>query len=157
MSLLAVPIIAVTALLLVVVIGVVLYLQVHQQKKKIALMLSQLQANDMQLSEVQLANNQTQLEVNSLTKLIEQKDLENVQVSKQLEHRIKGLQGQLQEQQSLLAQAQQNDSQDKFYTRGFKLAEKGAGIEEIMQECELPRAEVEMLLSIYKQRSQAKS
>jgi hypothetical protein len=32
------------------------------------------------------------------------------------------------------------------------LAEKGADIEEIISECELPRAEVEMLLAVYQQR-----
>ncbi len=78
--------------------------------------------------------------------------LESRQVSKQLEHRIKKLQLQMSEQQQLLAQWQDSQGQDKFYSRAFKLAEKGAGVDEIISECELPRAEVEMLLSVYHQR-----
>ncbi|MBL0710789.1 MAG: DUF2802 domain-containing protein [Colwellia sp.] len=31
----------------------------------------------------------------------------------------------------------------------MKLAKKGAELDEIVKECELPRAEVEMLLSVY--------
>ena len=34
-----------------------------------------------------------------------------------------------------------------------KMVELGAGIEEIMQECELPKAEAELLLSLHKHRS----
>jgi hypothetical protein len=51
-----------------------------------------------------------------------------------------------------LLQWQDSHGQDKFYNRAFKLAAKGASLEEIMNECELPRAEVEMLLSVHQSR-----
>lgn len=43
--------------------------------------------------------------------------------------------------------------QDKLYSRASKLAALGADVEEIMRECELPRAEVEMLLSVYNKKA----
>ena len=75
--------------------------------------------------------------------------VEDEEVSKQLEHRIKNLQNLLQDQQSSITQMQSSQSDDKFYARAIKLAKKGAGLDEIVTECELPRAEVEMLLSVY--------
>ena len=41
----------------------------------------------------------------------------------------------------------------KLDSRAVKMVELGAGIEEIMQECELPKAEAELLLSLHKHRS----
>lgn len=43
--------------------------------------------------------------------------------------------------------------ENKLYSRAVKMVELGAGIEEIMQECELPKAEAELLLSLHKHRS----
>jgi predicted nucleic acid-binding Zn-ribbon protein len=48
-----------------------------------------------------------------------------------------------------LEQVQDQQPEDKLYSRAYKLAALGAGLEEIMSECELPRAEAEMLLSVY--------
>jgi hypothetical protein len=52
-------------------------------------------------------------------------------------------------QQEMSIQAPEN----KLYSRAVKLVELGAGIEEIMLECELPKAEAELLLSLHKHRS----
>lgn len=49
-------------------------------------------------------------------------------------------------QQNLVAQAPEN----RLYTRGVKMVELGATIEELMSECELPRAEAELLLNLHK-------
>jgi len=43
--------------------------------------------------------------------------------------------------------------ENKLYSRAVKMVELGAGIEEIMQECELPEAEAELLLSLHKHRT----
>jgi len=45
---------------------------------------------------------------------------------------------------------QQQDPESRFYTRAVKLVELGASLEEIMRECELPRAEAELLLNFHK-------
>jgi hypothetical protein len=43
--------------------------------------------------------------------------------------------------------------ENKLYSRAVKMVELGAGVEEIMAECELPKAEAELLLSLHKHRS----
>jgi uncharacterized protein (UPF0335 family) len=45
---------------------------------------------------------------------------------------------------------QQLDPEMRLYSRATKLVSSGASIEEIMAECELPRGEAEMLLSLHK-------
>lgn len=52
-------------------------------------------------------------------------------------------------QQEMSVQTPEN----KLYSRAVKMVELGAGIDEIMQECELPKAEAELLLSLHKHRS----
>lgn len=42
------------------------------------------------------------------------------------------------------------DPDSRFYTRAVKLVELGASLDEIMRECELPRAEAELLLNFHK-------
>ncbi|WP_022940736.1 DUF2802 domain-containing protein [Psychromonas hadalis] len=48
--------------------------------------------------------------------------------------------------QNLVAQAPEN----RLYTRATKMVELGASIEELMVECELPRAEAELLLNLHR-------
>ncbi|MDW7550003.1 DUF2802 domain-containing protein [Pseudoalteromonas sp. McH1-7] len=46
--------------------------------------------------------------------------------------------------------AQKYDDPDaKIYSRAVKMVELGADIEEVMRECELPRAEAELLMSLH--------
>jgi chromosome segregation ATPase len=151
MSLLAVPIIAVLALCLVLLTSTLLFVYLRKLKNKMEVLNVQMQSTSLMVNDLQTQNDKLQHEFDELAGNNEQLAAENEQVSKQLEHRIKGLQNQSNEQQQLLTQWQDTQGQDKFYNRAFKLAAKGADIEEIMSECELPRAEVEMLLSVYQQ------
>ena len=156
MSLLAVPIIAVLALFLVLLTSTLLFIYVSKLKNKMEVLNIQMQSTSLLVDDLQTLNNKLQQEFDEMASNTERLATENEQVSKQLEHRIKSLQHQSIEQQQLLTQWQDSQGQDKFYNRAFKLAEKGADIEEIMSECELPRAEVEMLISVYQQRARAK-
>ena len=57
-----------------------------------------------------------------------------------------------QQNQDLMQQqaAQKYDDPDaKIYSRAVKMVELGAGIEEIISECDIPRAEAELLFSIH--------
>ncbi|MFT5879610.1 MAG: hypothetical protein ACI86X_000715 [Moritella sp.] len=45
---------------------------------------------------------------------------------------------------------EQQEPESRFYTRAVKLVELGANLEEIMRECELPRAEAELLLNFHR-------
>jgi dolichyl-phosphate-mannose--protein O-mannosyl transferase len=153
MSLLAVPIIAVLALFLVLLLTTIFFIYLNKFKQTMAVQDMQIQSTSLMVNELQLLNEKLQQKLEAINSASDKAMIENRQVTNQLEHRIKNLQLQASEQQQLLAQWQDSQGQDKFYNRAFKLAEKGAGIDEIINECELPRAEVEMLLSVYKQRN----
>lgn len=156
MSLLAVPIIAVSGLLVSLLVTILFSYLFKQLKKNIELLNAQQQADELMLNNLQNEFSILKVRIEQTISKSENDLVETIQVSKQLEHRIKLVQAQLQTHQQQVLQLQESDGQDKFYTRAFKLAEKGADIEEIMAECELPRAEVEMLLSVYAQRKQPK-
>lgn len=50
-----------------------------------------------------------------------------------------------------LADAAATEPADKLYSRALKLVSKGADVQELMEECELPLAEAEMLIAIHRQ------
>ncbi|MCK8135344.1 DUF2802 domain-containing protein [Pseudoalteromonas sp. 2CM28B] len=60
-----------------------------------------------------------------------------------------------QQNQELIQQqaAQKYDDPDaKIYSRAVKMVELGADLDEVIRECELPRAEAELLFSLHKQK-----
>ena len=60
-----------------------------------------------------------------------------------------------QQNQDLLQQqsAQKYDDPDaKIYSRAVKMVELGADLDEVIRECELPRAEAELLFSLHKKK-----
>ncbi len=60
-----------------------------------------------------------------------------------------------QQNQELMQQqaAQKYDDPDaKLYSRAVKMVELGADLDEVIRECELPRAEAELLFSLHKQK-----
>lgn len=58
------------------------------------------------------------------------------------------------ENQAQLAEQQQKidmfDPDSKLYNRAMKMVQLGAPLEEVMRECELPRAEAELLYNLHK-------
>ncbi|MGL4979381.1 MAG: DUF2802 domain-containing protein [Plesiomonas sp.] len=50
-----------------------------------------------------------------------------------------------------LAEVTYADPEQRLYSRATKLAEMGAGLDELMSECELPKAEAELLLNLQRQ------
>ena len=74
--------------------------------------------------------------------------------------RVLNFESALTEQQQLLqhlTDKQQSlalaDPEAKIYSRAVKMVELGADLEEIIQECELPRAEAELLLRLHRTKS----
>ena len=60
-----------------------------------------------------------------------------------------------QQNQDLMQQqaAKKYDDPDaKIYSRAVKMVELGADLDEVIRECELPRAEAELLFSLHKQK-----
>ena len=73
--------------------------------------------------------------------------------------RVLVLQGQQQRLQHELAELQAqhqaialSDPESKIYSRAVKMVELGADLEEIIRECELPRAEAELLFNLHRQK-----
>lgn len=153
MSLLAVPIIAVVAVVVSILCLVIVVILSIRHKAQIKMLASQCQSQELILNNLQKLNEKLHANINELHERFDQITTENIQVSKQLEHRIKTLQSLIDNQQEGIVQLQTDQGHNKFYTRAIKLAKKGADIDEIVTECELPHAEVEMLISVYQKKT----
>lgn len=110
----------------------------------------QVQSQDLQLIELQTLLANSQLQLAAIQQQCNDSQLENEQVSKQLEHRIKVAQEQFTQQFETIDQLLHQQPEDKLYSRAQKLVELGADIAEIMRECDIPRAEAEMLLAVHR-------
>ena len=135
-------------LLLFILVGL------HTRKTSYSLNILQSQLASNQLYIEQLQHKMDELEVDCQRDIASAKKiaLENEQVTKQLEHRIKVLQGQLKQTETLIGHIQQQQPEDKLYSRASKLVALGADIAEVMRECDIPQAEAEMLISIHRNR-----
>lgn len=95
----------------------------------------------------------TDVEQHQLIQNIEQKFqapiLENEQVTNQLATRTKNLQHKLIELEEAFEKLKHEQPEDKLYRRALKMVELGADIEEVIAECDIPRAEAELLFSIH--------
>lgn len=111
-----------------------------------------LENQEMQLIALQTLLAQSQSQTESYQQLSTEAQIENEQVSKQLEHRIKVTQEQFNSKLQAIEQLLHQQPEDKLYSRAQKLVELGADIAEIMRECDIPRAEAEMLLSIHRKK-----
>ena len=152
MTLLAVPLIAVIALVLALSIAIIFGIWLKTLSKNIESVKSENQINEFLIKEMQFTLEQQSELIQKLTLKLEQKYTEHDQVIKQLEHRIKTAQTKVNNVDEKLGSVIEQQPEDKLYSRAFKLASLGADIDEIMQECELPRAEAEMLMSVYSQK-----
>ncbi len=114
---------------------------------------SQIEAQEILLNELQSSQNILNSQLIDIADRSQGQQLESEQVSKQLEHRIKVLQQEGIEQKQLIEQIKNQQPQDKLYSRAFKLVELGADIDEVVRECDIPRAEAEMLLSVHKNKT----
>jgi len=141
------------ASLLVTLVFLAVYLIVRYMRlsANYQLLHSQVTANEMLFSDIQVNLSTQQNEINLVKDTTDAAHIENDQVTKQLEHRIKKLQEHILQLEERINQILEQQPQDKFYSRAIKLAEKGADVDEIMSECELPRAEAEMLIALRKQ------
>ena len=59
------------------------------------------------------------------------------------------LEKKLAQQDAKLEESSQQDPQARLYSRAMKMVALGAGVEELIQECELPKAEAELLIRLH--------
>ena len=62
---------------------------------------------------------------------------------------VTALKAQLQQFEIKLQGLESQDPTSRLYTKASKLVASGASVEEIMQECDLPRAEAELVMSLH--------
>ena len=100
---------------------------------------------------------ETASEVLSLRELFKQQpeasskaDFAQQQVVAQLQQQVAQLNDEQQQLQQKLQEVAEQDPGSKLYHRAAKLVASGASAEELMQECDLPQAEAELLISLHK-------
>ncbi|BDY04053.1 MULTISPECIES: DUF2802 domain-containing protein [unclassified Ferrimonas] len=64
--------------------------------------------------------------------------------------KVKGLEEQLAHTQARQDEMSHNDPDARLYSRAMKMVELGAGVEEIVKECEIPMAEAQLLVTLHK-------
>ncbi|MCL2913154.1 DUF2802 domain-containing protein [Shewanella corallii] len=64
--------------------------------------------------------------------------------------RVLDLEKSLKQQQARLEESAEQDPGARLYTRAAKMVGLGAGVDELVAECELPRAEAELLLRLHR-------
>jgi uncharacterized protein HemX len=143
----------ITLVVLLVIIAVLAWF-VAKLHQKMQLFQQQIDCNQLLVDDINnsLASQKSLTEQDQ--KQREQWQIEHHQVSQQLEHRIKTLQQQLKQQQQLIEHHQAQMPEDKLYSRAQKMVLLGADVEELMTECDLPKAEAEMLVAMHNRQSE---
>ncbi|WP_085298092.1 DUF2802 domain-containing protein [Cognaticolwellia mytili] len=145
--------ISLVALSLVMLVALLLLALKSRLSEQVVELSKQVQNQALMLSDLQMLLAKSQTQLNENKHQCDESLLENEQVSKQLEHRIKVIQEQFKTQLQTIEQLLQQQPEDKLYSRAQKLVELGADVEEIMRECDIPRPEAEMLMAVHKQQS----
>ncbi|ABV37644.1 conserved hypothetical protein [Shewanella sediminis HAW-EB3] len=97
--------------------------------------------------------------VDALTVLVKESDRQREAVKRELQElrsgtigvgkRMLELEKKTSQQDARLDEANQQDPQAKLYTRAMKMVDLGAGVEELIHECELPKAEAELIIRLH--------
>ncbi|GIU46101.1 DUF2802 domain-containing protein [Shewanella algidipiscicola] len=97
--------------------------------------------------------------VEALTLLVKESDRQREAVKRELQElrsgtigvgrRMLELEKRLAKQDARIDETSQQDPQARLYSRAMKMVSLGAGVEELVAECELPKAEAELLLRLH--------
>lgn len=137
----------------VALIAALIALIMHNNKNSnIRFLKTQIEGSELLISQLQLSLSDVQKQLILLNETLNTQQLENEQVSKQLEHRIKTLNQQIKNQHETIEQLKLQQPEDKLYSRAQKLVLLGADVAELMSECDLPQAEAEMLVTLHQRK-----
>ena len=137
----------VIALMLIIIF--VLFISLRSVKGNVRYIETNIASNEILANQLQSLFMQLDKSLKENNVHFDEKNTELNQVSKQLEHRIKGIQEDL----IKLQQTQAQQPEDKLYSRAFKMVELGADVDELVRECDIPRAEADMLIAIHQKQS----
>ncbi|MGS0673854.1 DUF2802 domain-containing protein [Shewanella sp. 0m-4] len=97
--------------------------------------------------------------VDALTLLVKEGDKQREAVKRELQElrsgtigvgrRMLELEKKLTQQDEKLEESSQQDPQARLYSRAMKMVALGAGVAELIEECELPKAEAELLIRLH--------
>lgn len=97
--------------------------------------------------------------VEALTLLIKESDRQRETVKRELQElrsgtigvgkRMLELEKRTSKHDAKFDEASQQDPQAKLYSRAMKMVDLGAGVDELIQECEIPKAEAELLIRLH--------
>ncbi|WP_189376611.1 DUF2802 domain-containing protein [Thalassotalea profundi] len=124
----------------------------HSKSANINLLKTQIEGSELLISQLRLSLSDVQKQLILLNETLTNQQVENEQVSKQLEHRIKILNQDIKKQSETIEQVKLQQPEDKLYSRAQKLVLLGADVAELMTECDLPQAEAEMLVTLHKRK-----
>ena len=98
--------------------------------------------------------------VEALTVLVKEGDRQRESFERELQElrsgaigvgrRVIELEKRLLQQSERIEETTQQDPQAKLYTRAMKMVALGAGVDELIKECELPKAEAELLIRLHR-------
>ena len=132
---------------------VIFLIAYNRLKNRLNALMTQIDSYEFVINELKLNDQQNQSLTAEKEEVLQNWQLEQQQVSQQLEHRIKVLQNKTSSLDKKIDNFQQQQPEDKLYSRAQKMVQLGAGIDEIVRECELPRAEAEILMSMHKRKN----
>jgi uncharacterized protein HemX len=121
---------AVTAMILVLVVFFIL----NRKNKQLVTELTLAQKQNKQLQDEQQKLNKQFVEFRTGSINLGQQVAELTQLSQHFDDRLNELEN--------------TDVDSRLYSRANKLVQLGAGINELMEECELPKAEAELMMSL---------
>ena len=98
--------------------------------------------------------------VEALTVLVKEGDRQRESFKRELQElrsgtigvgrRVIELEKHILQQSERIEETTQQDPQAKLYTRAMKMVALGAGVDELIKECELPKAEAELLIRLHR-------
>lgn len=98
--------------------------------------------------------------IEALTLLVKESDKQRDSLKQELQElrsgtigvgrRVMDLEKRIAAQDARLDETVQQEPQSRLYSRAIKMVQLGAGVDELMNECELPKAEAELLLRLHR-------
>ncbi|WP_298768962.1 DUF2802 domain-containing protein [uncultured Shewanella sp.] len=103
--------------------------------------------------------NQLSVDIDDLSECLDEMNEQNVHFKRELQElrsgtigvgrRVLEFEKTLKKQDAKIDETHLQDPQAKLYSRAMKMVSLGADVEELIQECELPKAEAELLLRLH--------
>lgn len=140
------------AIVIAIILVLLFWLLLKQRSggsEQLAILQRQLEQNNQQLNSAQSETEELRAGIIGVGQRVLTLDQRVLTLENELQQ-LQGAYTELAEQQQALSLT---DPESKIYTRAMKMVQLGADLEEIMRECELPRAEAELLFNLHQGKS----